>query len=99
MILGFNANLMSILAFLSSPEPIKDYLYLMRRPLVYIVTLCTVRNEYMCHLQYIVSNISRMKSGGAHVSTSCHLKPGLIERETERARCACYVYLNFWHQN
>ena len=40
MILGFYANLMSILAFLSSPEPIKDYQYPMRRLLVYIVTLC-----------------------------------------------------------
>ena len=29
-------------------------------------------------LQYIVSNISLMKSSGAHVSTSCYLNPGLL---------------------
>ena len=32
----------------------------------------------MCQLQYIVSNISWMKSGGADVSTSCYLDPGLL---------------------
>ena len=32
----------------------------------------------MCQLQYIVSNISWMKSGGANVSTSCYLNPGLL---------------------
>ena len=32
----------------------------------------------MCWLQYIVSIISWMKSGGAHVSASCYLNPGLL---------------------
>ena len=31
-----------------------------------------------CYLQYIVRNISWMKSGGAHVSTFCYLNPGLL---------------------
>ena len=35
-------------------------------------------DKYMCQLQYIVSHISWMKSGGAHVSTSCYLNPGLL---------------------
>ena len=30
------------------------------------------------YIQYIVSNISAMKSGGAHVSTSCLSNPGLL---------------------
>ena len=43
----------------------------------------------MCQLQYIVSNISWMKSGGAHVSTSCYLNPGLLtdrQKHMERDR-------------
>ena len=52
MIRGFYANLMRILAFLFSPEPIKDYQYPLRRLLVYIVTLCVDR-IYNRHLYEI----------------------------------------------
>ena len=35
-------------------------------------------NKYICYLQYIDSNISLLKSVGAHVSTSCFLNHGLL---------------------